>query len=94
MAAHYVWGAKEADAHKPQRVCSRCFDALLPLQPHIVSTVSKAVMTPDYRPTGWCSAGRSRRESGRRRVPSAWGDCPSERRWGRGWGTGGEGKSC
>lgn len=48
VAAHYVWGAKEADAHKPQRVCSRCFDALLPLQPHIASTASKAVMAPDY----------------------------------------------
>jgi len=26
------WGASESDVHKPQRVCSRCFDALLPLQ--------------------------------------------------------------
>ena len=36
------------DPLKPQKVCGKCFDLLLPMQPYLTSTLSKAVQAPDY----------------------------------------------
>ena len=47
-AAHWFWGKEETDPLKPQRVCGKCFDLLLPMQPYLTATLSKAVQQPDF----------------------------------------------
>jgi len=46
--AHPILGMNETDPRKPQRVCGRCFDLLLPLQASIAATTSKAQQAPDF----------------------------------------------
>ena len=48
VKAHWFWGKDETDPLKPQRVCSKCFDLLLPMQPYLTATLSKAVQLPDF----------------------------------------------
>jgi len=48
VAAHPVWGAGETDMRKPQKVCGKCFELLLPMQPYLTATVSKAMLQPDF----------------------------------------------
>lgn len=43
-------GADEADPTKPQKVCGKCFDVLLPMQPYLAATTAKAVQAPDFSP--------------------------------------------
>ena len=43
VKAHWFWGKQETEPLKPQRVCSKCFDLLLPMQPYLTATLSKAV---------------------------------------------------
>ncbi len=43
VKAHWFFGEKETDPLKPQKVCGKCFDLLLPMQPYLASTVAKAV---------------------------------------------------
>lgn len=50
VKAHWFWGKEETDLLKPQRVCSKCFDLLLPMQPYLTATLSKAVQAPDFTP--------------------------------------------
>ena len=50
MKAHWFWGKQETEPLKPQRVCSKCFDLLLPMQPYLTATLSKAVQAPDFSP--------------------------------------------
>ena len=33
---------------KPQKVCGKCFELLLPMQPYLTATVSKAMLQPDF----------------------------------------------
>jgi len=53
-SAHWFWGtagtglSDETDPLKPQRVCHKCFDLLLPMQPYLTDTVSKAKQQPDF----------------------------------------------
>ena len=50
--AHWFWSRTgfddKTDPLKPQRVCSKCFDLLLPMQPYLTATLSKAVQLPDF----------------------------------------------
>ena len=48
VSAHWFFGATETDPLKPQKVCGKCFDLLLPMQPYLTATNSKAVQAPDY----------------------------------------------
>ena len=48
VAAHPVLGAGETDPRKPQKVCGKCFDLLLPMQPYLTATNSKAMLQPDF----------------------------------------------
>jgi lipid-binding SYLF domain-containing protein len=48
VKAHWFWGKEEADPLKPQKVCGKCFDLLLPMQPYLTATLSKAVQAPDF----------------------------------------------
>ena len=50
VKAHWFWGKQETEPLKPQRVCSKCFDLLLPMQPYLTATLSKAVQAPDFSP--------------------------------------------
>ena len=45
-----MWGAGETDERKPQKVCGKCFDVLLPMQPYLAATTAKAVQAPDFSP--------------------------------------------
>ena len=38
VAAHPVFGAGETDKRKPQKVCGKCFELLLPMQPFLTAT--------------------------------------------------------
>jgi len=53
VAAHPVWGSVETDVRKPQKVCGKCFDLLLPMQPYLTATGSKAVQEPDFADPSW-----------------------------------------
>ena len=48
VAAHPVLGAGETDPRKPQKVCGKCFELLLPMQPYLTATNSKAMLQPDF----------------------------------------------
>lgn len=48
VAAHPVWGRGETDKRKPQKVCGQCFTLLLPMQPYLTATHSKATLPPDF----------------------------------------------
>ena len=48
VAAHPVFGAGETDKRKPQKVCGKCFELLLPMQPFLTATNSKAMLQPDF----------------------------------------------
>ena len=48
VAAHPVFGAGETDKRKPQKVCGKCFELLLPMQPYLTATNSKAMLQPDF----------------------------------------------
>ena len=48
VAAHWFWGKDETDPLKPQKVCGKCFDLLLPMQPALTQSLSKAAQAPDY----------------------------------------------
>ena len=50
VKAHWFWGRDETDLLKPQKVCTKCFDLLLPMQPYLTATLSKAVQAPDFSP--------------------------------------------
>jgi len=52
-AAHWFFGEQETDALKPQKVCGKCFDLLLPMQPYLTATGSKAVQEPDFADPSW-----------------------------------------
>ena len=53
VKAHWFWGEQETDPLKPQKVCGKCFDLLLPMQPYLTATLSKAVQAPDYTAPSW-----------------------------------------
>ena len=55
MAAHPVFGAGETDKRKPQKVCGKCFELLLPMQPYLTATNSKAMLQPDFSEVRACS---------------------------------------
>lgn len=57
-AAHWFFGEQETDALKPQKVCGKCFDLLLPMQPYLTATGSKAVQEPDFADPSWKVCGR------------------------------------
>ena len=46
VGAHPIFGATETAQDKPQKVCGKCFELLLPMQPFLASTSSKAVQVP------------------------------------------------
>lgn len=46
--AHPVLGASQTDEMKPQKVCGKCFDLLLPMQPYLTATCSKAAQPGDF----------------------------------------------
>ena len=48
VKAHWFWGKDETDPLKPQKVCGKCFELLLPMQPYLTATLSKAVQQPDF----------------------------------------------
>ena len=48
IQAHWFFGETETDPLKPQKVCGKCFDLLLPMQPYLTATVAKAVQAPDF----------------------------------------------
>jgi len=50
VKAHWFWGKEETDPLKPQKVCSKCFELLLPMQPFLTATLSKANQAPDFSP--------------------------------------------
>ena len=44
VAAHPVLGAGETDPRKPQRVCQKCFDLLLPMQARHDGAILRAIL--------------------------------------------------
>ena len=48
LVAHYFYGTSETHQDKPQKVCGKCFELLLPMQPFLAATSSKAQQTPDF----------------------------------------------
>lgn len=48
VQAHWFFGEQETDPLKPQKVCGKCFDLLLPMQPYLTATLAKAVQPPDF----------------------------------------------
>ena len=51
--AHWLWGETQTEVHKPQKVCGKCFDLLLPMQPFLTATMSKAAQPADFSTPNW-----------------------------------------